>query len=133
MHHLQRDPGFYKRAAEKREKQAQREADRIQRQRSRELEKNPNIAYIYCLTLDDVPYYVGKTVDVPNRMRSHQYAKEGFKYFVIDCVPYHEWEFWEKHYISLYFSWGFNLSNISMGGIDAELLLKYKKTICINT
>lgn len=35
---------------------------------------------------------------------------------VIDDVLDSEWQFWEKHYISLYRSWGFNLTNETDGG-----------------
>jgi len=35
---------------------------------------------------------------------------------IIDSVSFFEWEFWEQHYISLYRSWGFRLTNLSNGG-----------------
>lgn len=35
---------------------------------------------------------------------------------VIDEVNIFEWEFWERHYISLYKSWGFDLTNLTIGG-----------------
>lgn len=35
---------------------------------------------------------------------------------VIDTVPFNEWEFWERHYISLYKTWGFKLNNHTNGG-----------------
>lgn len=35
---------------------------------------------------------------------------------IIDEVNYNEWQFWEQHYISLYKSWGFNLTNETNGG-----------------
>jgi len=35
---------------------------------------------------------------------------------IIDEVLCSEWQFWEKHYISLYKSWGFNLTNQTPGG-----------------
>lgn len=34
---------------------------------------------------------------------------------IIDEVPELEWEFWEMHYISLYKSWGFDLTNGDLG------------------
>lgn len=37
----------------------------------------------------------------------------------IDVVSGGEWKFWEQHYISLYKSWGFKLTNISHGGEGA--------------
>jgi len=35
---------------------------------------------------------------------------------LVDIVPLSEWKFWEKHYISLFKSWGFNLINYTEGG-----------------
>lgn len=35
---------------------------------------------------------------------------------VIDEVSIYEWQFWERHYISLYRSWGFDLTNSTDGG-----------------
>lgn len=35
---------------------------------------------------------------------------------LIDDVQESEWIFWEQHYISLYKSWGFNLTNLTIGG-----------------
>lgn len=44
--------------------------------------------------------------------------KEGLKPIleIIDEVDKIEWKFWEKHYISLYKSWGFRLTNLTEGG-----------------
>lgn len=35
---------------------------------------------------------------------------------IVDEVNESEWQFWEKHYISLYKSWGFKLTNSTEGG-----------------
>ena len=35
---------------------------------------------------------------------------------ILDEIDFSEWEFWEKYYISLYKSWGFNLVNGTPGG-----------------
>lgn len=35
---------------------------------------------------------------------------------ILDIVNDIEWEFWERHYISLYKSWGFKLTNMTDGG-----------------
>lgn len=79
--------------------------------------------------------YVGKTEFLNERYRYHirdmKSKKKGYRVCwlknlytnnlmpileVIDEVPKSEWEFWEKHYISLYKSWGFNLTNTTTGG-----------------
>lgn len=41
---------------------------------------------------------------------------------VVDIVPYNEKDFWEKHYISLYRSWGFELKNSTHGGSGVSLI-----------
>lgn len=44
----------------------------------------------------------------------------------IDVVPFNDWEFWERHYISLYKSWGFKLNNHTSGG--GQVIYNYKQT-----
>ena len=46
---------------------------------------------------------------------------------LIDEVPEIEWKFWEKHYISLFKSWGFNLTNLTEGGDGINLGYKFSK------
>jgi len=75
--------------------------------------------YIYYLSRkDDIPFYIGKTKNPINiRLNSHNCVKEkGLKINVIDEVNSSEWKFWEKYYISLFKSWGFNLENKNEGG-----------------
>lgn len=79
--------------------------------------------------------YIGKTMDcLNNRLSKHIYeSRKGAKHHracwirsllkenikpqikILDIIQ-EEWSFWEKHYISLYKSWGFNLVNNSEGG-----------------
>jgi hypothetical protein len=78
-----------------------------------------DITYIYYLCKDDgVPLYIGKTKNSPNlRLNDHRYKKEkNLNINVIDEIPTSDWKFWEKHYISLFKSWGFILNNINDGG-----------------
>jgi len=78
-----------------------------------------DITYIYYLCKDDeVPLYIGKTKNSPNlRLNDHRYKKEkNLNINVIDEVPTSDWKFWEKHYISLFKSWGFKLENKNNGG-----------------
>jgi group I intron endonuclease len=78
--------------------------------------------------------YVGKANNVSerykahlNRARKHQIHKKnwiinlrnkGLKPIieVIDIVPFSEWIFWEKYWISQMKTWGFNLINHTEGG-----------------
>lgn len=70
---------------------------------------------------DNIPFYVGKTNKYYWRIYSHRkkYGKNTIME-IIDEVPINEWKFWEKHYISLFKSWGFNLSNKNEGGGGAN-------------
>ena len=42
----------------------------------------------------------------------------------IDIIPTSEWQYWEKYWIEQFKQWGFNLTNISLGGYDNN----YKRT-----
>lgn len=53
---------------------------------------------------------------------------------IIDEVLFNEWQFWERHYISLYKSWGFVLKNgdnggLGIGRISEEVKRKISKTL----
>ena len=92
--------------------------------------------YIYTLEhpVNGQIKYVGKTNTPQKRAVNHaclsstkgaylknwviSLSKEGLspKLSVIDTVDIKEWQFWEKHYISLYKSWGFKLTNLTDGG-----------------
>lgn len=90
--------------------------------------------YIYSLEypLGNVRY-IGKTEDLTKRLNGHLnklessthkvcwikgLKKEGKEPImkVIDKVPKDNWPFWESHYISLFKSWGFKLTNLTLGG-----------------
>lgn len=101
-----------------------------------------NTTFIYILTDPEIgdPRYVGKANDPYKRWDNghlnrcmkntsiHNFAwiksilvrgrKPNIE--IIDEVPYEEWQFWERHYISLYKSWGFNLTNSTDGGDGVE-------------
>ena len=75
--------------------------------------------YIYYLCRNDnIPFYIGKTKNNPSiRLKDHNCKKEkGLIINIIDEIPTNEWKFWEKHYISLFKSWGFKLENKNNGG-----------------
>lgn len=84
---------------------------------------------------DNIIRYVGKTKQTLNkRLSTHLCPREnthtnnwirslqlvGLRPIItqVDEVLTSEWQFWEKHYISLFKSWGFNLTNIQEGGDD---------------
>lgn len=94
--------------------------------------------YVYIYTLEYPEgniRYVGKTCDLKARFKKHiRDAKNHTSsrrlawvhsllnigevpYInVLDIVKESEWAFWEKHYIALIKSWGFDLTNGTLGG-----------------
>lgn len=93
--------------------------------------------FIYCLydPITGNPRYIGKSNNPRTRLRRHikeslvdtcTYKKAWIKSLIllnlepildiVDEIPIHSWKFWEVHYISLYKSWGFILTNSTNGG-----------------
>lgn len=103
---------------------------------------------IYSLNcpITGAPKYIGKTIKPLSyrlniHMHPHGRSKKnswikslianGLKPEIveIDCVSRIEENFWERHYISLYKSWGFDLKNMTDGGDGGHIqrsLLKWK-------
>jgi hypothetical protein len=72
-----------------------------------------NNTHIYFLHKGDhIPFYVGKTINLIDRLKNH---KQNYNYHIdiesIEVVNDNEWKFWEEFYISLFKSWGFLLTN----------------------
>ena len=77
------------------------------------------LTYIYYLHLgDNKPFYIGKSVNPNSRKHNHRNRSKNCNILleIIDEVPTDEWLFWERHYISLFKSWGFILQNKNEGG-----------------
>lgn len=100
--------------------------------------------FIYSLNdpLTNVPMYIGKS-DYPNiRLTTHlrcngnnkktnwikSLNKKSLtpKLEILDKIQKDTWKFWEKHYISLYKSWGFELKNGSVGGEGVDEITAWK-------
>lgn len=72
---------------------------------------------IYILERNNIPFYVGKTLqEVKDRYYTHGDKKVDSEIVEIDCVGDDEWRFWESWYIGLLKSWGFVLENKNNGG-----------------
>ena len=74
---------------------------------------------IYILEKNGIPFYVGKARDVTRRKHKHYITfGDDISLEIIDiCDDEKEvWKFWERHYISLFKSWGFKLENKNNGG-----------------
>ena len=95
--------------------------------------QSTSISYIYCLKdpIDGTIKYIGKS-DTPNKryvdhLRKHTYTVTKKNNWIkklisidekpileiLDIVPFSEWSFWEKYWIGLFKSWGFNLHNLT--------------------
>lgn len=79
-----------------------------------------DITYIYYLHRGDgIPFYIGKTINPPQRKAEHKYKIKGGckpEFVILDTVPTKEWSFWEKYWISQFKVWGFILENLNNGG-----------------
>ncbi len=91
--------------------------------------------FIYSLNcpITNTPRYIGKSHNLKERLCNH--LKDPYKSHksnwikslkinglkptieIIDSVSESDWSFWEQHYISLYKSWGFKLTNGDNGGL----------------
>jgi len=81
---------------------------------------------IYILEKNGIPFYVGKAEDVTRRKHRHyQTYGTNITLYVIDKVK--DWKFWERHYISLFKSWGFKLENKNNGGGGPEKYTEEQK------
>jgi len=96
--------------------------------------------YIYALIdpLTNEVRYIGKTNNKKRRIWEHNnesklkrthkekwiqsLKNKGAEpiFDIVDIVQLVEWQFWEKHYMSLYKSWGFDLVNGAEGGIGGS-------------
>jgi hypothetical protein len=68
---------------------------------------------------NDVPFYVGKTKNSPKKREREHRNKLKDKNIILETIdetPSLEWKFWEKYYILLFYSWGFELKNKNNGG-----------------
>lgn len=104
--------------------------------------------FIYILqdNKDSVVRYVGKATHPHSRLYAHKnniYKESTYRtnwiksvqnkgsqisMFIVDEVPESEWRFWEKHYVDLYKSWGFKLTNIAEPGEGPTRKKGYKHT-----
>ena len=93
--------------------------------------------YALCDPINSNVRYIGKSNNPKKRYRTHisehgNYYKLSWikslkrkglkpKLIIIDEVNIKDWKFWEMHYISLYLSWGFKLTNLTNGGDGSGL------------
>ncbi len=82
--------------------------------------------YIYCLERDNVPFYIGVTKSIKNRIGCHKSGFGNFDHFILhefylDCRFSNSHKnretkrFWEMHYVWVFKSFGFSLLNKRIG------------------
>jgi hypothetical protein len=75
------------------------------------------MVYIYYLQKNEIPFYIGKAVDIKRRLNKHKMNKgENISLIVIDEVSEDTWRFWESYWICQFKCWGFILDNKNNGG-----------------
>jgi len=109
-------------------------------------EKLTNI-YVLIDPITNLVRYVGKTDDIKIRLKEHirkaKYSKthknnwinsllnKGLNPIIetIDKIPNNEASFWEIYWIEQFKAWGFNLTNIAIGGLGGNLGSEVNKKI----
>lgn len=83
--------------------------------------------YIYLILKNNIPIYIGKSKTPKTRICNHRnrWGKD-IEIEYLDIIE--DWRFWEKHYISLFKSWGFKLENKNCGGGGPEVGYWFGKT-----
>jgi len=78
------------------------------------------LTYIYELSKNDIPFYVGKTVNPITRQNDHRqkFGKNTILTVIdtINSIDKNIWEPIESYWINQYKSWGFSLENKNNGG-----------------
>ena len=78
--------------------------------------------YIYYLKKDNVPFYIGRTISPTSRKRDHiKRFGPNIEMIIIDEVD-NNIDFWEIHYMWLFHSWGYKLSNKSFKAFGPDKL-----------
>ena len=77
---------------------------------------------------DKVPFYVGKTKNIPNKREKEHQKHLNNSSIILEVVAYVEdWKYWEKHYINLFKNLGHPLINKNSGGGGPEIVKESTK------
>lgn len=77
------------------------------------------MTFIYYLERNNKPFYIGKTKNPIRRKHKHHtiFGTDILLNVIDSCEDSREiWKYWERFYIELFISWGFNLVNKNKGG-----------------
>jgi hypothetical protein len=84
-----------------------------------QLKKKNNIAFIYYLEKNNIPFYIGKTKNSKSREADwkREFGEDIIFNLIDECDNIKEiWKFWENHWIQQFKQWGFQLINQNEGG-----------------
>ena len=72
---------------------------------------------IYLLEKNNIPFYVGKSINPKKRLNhhKHKFGKDITQLILEESADEH-WKFWECYWIEQFISWGFDLENKNKGG-----------------
>jgi len=73
-----------------------------------------NVKIYYLHRGDNIPFYIGKTNNLEDRLKSHKKKYGGIEIKVIREVK--DWKKWERYYIKKYKVLGYHLENKNSGG-----------------
>jgi hypothetical protein len=77
---------------------------------------------------DKVPFYVGKTKNNPKKREKDHQTKLGDSSIILEIIDsVDDWRYWEKHYITLFKTLGYNLTNQNSGGGGPEIVKESTK------
>lgn len=84
--------------------------------------------YIYTLSRDDIPFYVGATTNVYNRKKSHRHYRANDDSYTFDVIDITLDESMEQYWVQQLQVWGFELENrqLVLGGYVVNDLHKEK-------
>ena len=87
--------------------------------------------YIYELSKNGIPFYIGKSVDIQERLKKHK-QRFGFDITIcnideVNSVSKNDWKPLEQYWITQYKAWGFKLENKNDGGNGHPASNKSKK------
>lgn len=75
-----------------------------------------NVFIYYLHRGDNIPFYIGKTKNLSDRLREHKNTKGECFIEILDKVSINEWIEKEKFYIKKYTDLGYTLINQNLGG-----------------
>jgi hypothetical protein len=72
---------------------------------------------------NQIPFYVGKTKNISKKRENAHKTRLNDESIVLEVIDeVDDWRYWEKHYINLFKTLGYNLTNQNSGGGGPEIV-----------